>query len=201
MSDATNPLEEAIERSLDAFVYAPIGLLFEGPDRFPDLVRKGKDQVNTARMLGQFAVQTGQGEAEKAIEKGRKQLLEALSGLGAGAVNKPSAAGSATPTGTSTAKQSTKKTAPAKKATKRKPAKKATAKKRASGRAKKRASKKTSAPTATGLAIPDYDGLSASQVVSRLGGLSPKELRAVGAYEEATRGRKTILNKVAQLEA
>jgi hypothetical protein len=51
------------------------------------------------------------------------------------------------------------------------------------------------------LAIPDYDGLSASHVVNRLAGLSASELEAVRAYEAANRGRKTILSKVAQLQA
>jgi hypothetical protein len=55
------------------------------------------------------------------------------------------------------------------------------------------------APEASSLAIPDYDSLSASQVVNRLPSLSADELEAVRAYEAAHRGRKTILNKVAQL--
>ena len=50
------------------------------------------------------------------------------------------------------------------------------------------------------LAIPGYDVLSASQVVQRLPGLSSEELEAVRAYEAASRGRKTILNRVAQLQ-
>jgi hypothetical protein len=55
------------------------------------------------------------------------------------------------------------------------------------------------APPSDDLAIPDYDSLSASQVVNRLPGLSADELEAVRSYESAHRGRKTILNKVAQL--
>jgi hypothetical protein len=51
------------------------------------------------------------------------------------------------------------------------------------------------------LAIPDYDSLSASQVMPRLSSLSPEELEAVRFYEEEHRGRKTILNKVAQIRA
>jgi hypothetical protein len=50
------------------------------------------------------------------------------------------------------------------------------------------------------LAIPDYDGLSASQVVNRLAGLAPAELEQVQRYEAAHRRRKTILSKVAQLQ-
>jgi hypothetical protein len=49
------------------------------------------------------------------------------------------------------------------------------------------------------LAIPDYDSLSAFQVMPRLEALDPGDLDAVREYEESTRGRRTILNKIAQL--
>lgn len=55
-------------------------------------------------------------------------------------------------------------------------------------------------PSAEGLAIPGYDSLSASQVVQRLAGLSQDELVAVGEYESAHRGRRTILTRVGQLK-
>ncbi len=55
-------------------------------------------------------------------------------------------------------------------------------------------------PEAASLAIPGYDSLSASQVVQRLAGLRAEELRAVGRYEAARRGRRTILSRVAQLQ-
>jgi hypothetical protein len=51
------------------------------------------------------------------------------------------------------------------------------------------------------LAIPGYDSLSASQVMPRLEGLSTDELELVRLYELANRGRKTILNKIAQIQA
>jgi hypothetical protein len=53
--------------------------------------------------------------------------------------------------------------------------------------------------TASGLAIPDYDTLSASQVVRRLDGLGQPELEAVVRHEAATRGRRTILHRAQQL--
>jgi hypothetical protein len=56
------------------------------------------------------------------------------------------------------------------------------------------------APPVESLAIPGYDSLSASQVVQRLAGLSGPELDQVAVYEEATRGRRTILSKVAMLQ-
>ncbi|MCJ7670972.1 MAG: hypothetical protein MUP67_02855, partial [Acidimicrobiia bacterium] len=51
-----------------------------------------------------------------------------------------------------------------------------------------------------GLAIPDYDELSASQVVDRLDGLASGALAGIRAYETAHRGRATILGKLDQLE-
>ena len=55
-------------------------------------------------------------------------------------------------------------------------------------------------PAVDSLAIPGYDTLSASQVVQRLPGLAGVELEAIRAYESAGRARKTILNRVAQLQ-
>lgn len=56
-------------------------------------------------------------------------------------------------------------------------------------------------PSPADLAIPGYDALSASQVVQRLAGLSPQELEAVRVYETATRARRTVLGRVAQLQS
>jgi hypothetical protein len=56
-------------------------------------------------------------------------------------------------------------------------------------------------PPSGELAIPDYDSLSASQVVPRLEGLSADERDAVRRYEAAHRGRKTILSKLQQLDS
>jgi hypothetical protein len=47
-----------------------------------------------------------------------------------------------------------------------------------------------------GLALADYDDLSASQVVDRLEGLSAADLEAIRAYEAEHRARNTILGKI-----
>lgn len=58
------------------------------------------------------------------------------------------------------------------------------------------------APTgqAAMLAIPQYDSLSAIQVVPRLEGLTDAELDQLREYEVATRSRRTILAKISQLQ-
>ncbi len=55
------------------------------------------------------------------------------------------------------------------------------------------------APPVEELPIPDYDELSASQVIERLEGLDADSLEAIRAYEAGHRGRNTILGKIAQL--
>jgi hypothetical protein len=55
------------------------------------------------------------------------------------------------------------------------------------------------APEVADLPIPDYDELSASQVIERLEGLDAGSLEAIRAYEASHRGRNTILGKIAQL--
>ena len=49
--------------------------------------------------------------------------------------------------------------------------------------------------------LAGYDDLSASQVVKLLDSLSTDELRSVVTYEEASRGRRTILTRAGQLIA
>jgi hypothetical protein len=73
--------------------------------------------------------------------------------------------------------------------------------KAAAAKRKAKAPAKRKPVVAPGLAIPGYDTLSASQVVPRLDALRAAELEAVRAYEAAHRGRRTILNRIAQLQA
>lgn len=47
--------------------------------------------------------------------------------------------------------------------------------------------------------LAGYDSLSASQVVRLLDSLDAAELALVAAYEAATRGRRTIINRTSQL--
>jgi hypothetical protein len=192
-----DPIEDAVEQALSTFVYAPIGLLFDGPAPFPKLVRNGRNQVTNARMMGQFAVQVGRTEVSKRAAEVDGPVVDLLRGLGF--IDGPPPGPAPTPTSATVpdkpeqraAKLGTAKSpAPQKPAADKRAAEKATAKK---------ATKKLPAPTAAGLPITDYDSLSASQVVSRLQGLSAGELEAVRSYEAATRGRKTILNRVQQL--
>jgi hypothetical protein len=171
------PVEQAVEQAMDLFVYAPIGLLFEGATLLPQLVEKGRNQVTMARMIGKFAVNQGRTEATKVAGKLQDQAAGVFDFLGDSVTPLPAD--------------------PPRAARPARPAAKAT--RTAKGAPAAPASANGVVDPAS-LAIPDYDGLSASQVVNRLAGLSAAELRNVQRYEAANRGRKTILSKVAQLQ-
>ena len=191
MTDEKNPIEQA----LDVLVYAPLGFVFSAGELFPSLVEKGRSQLSMAKMVGQFAVQQGQTEAGKVFDKASKQALATLEQLSAfnrsgnGNGNGASANGASA---NGAAAKVTPAPAPAPAA----PIEVAVVEERVA----EQPAVATSGPEAAELAIPDYDSLSASQVLPRLTGLAIDELEAVRAYEAAHRGRKTILNRVAQLQ-
>ena len=210
MSD-DNGNKTPAEQAMEVFVYAPIGLLFEGSTLLPQLVERGRNQVTMARMIGKFAVEQGRTEAVKTASKLGDQAAGLLDFLGDSmtpAVDLPAPVAerpaNARPRSTGRAMRAAKtaskptaaptpEAAPAKgAATKAAPAK---------GAATKAAPGTDLPVTAASLAITDYDGLSASHVVNRLAGLSADELDAVRRYEAANRGRKTILSKIAQLQS
>jgi hypothetical protein len=185
---AKTPVEQAVEHAVDVFVYAPIGLLFEGASLLPQLIEKGKSQVTMARMIGQFAVTQGQTEAEKLAAKLQDQAIEVLARIGGSSTAPPAPVVPSPPAPSS---EPAAAAGPPPSVAESPVVDEASHADHAAG----------SAIDAGSLAIPDYDGLSASHVVNRLAGLAPAELEAVRLYEMANRGRKTILSKVAQLQA
>jgi hypothetical protein len=177
-----SPIEQAVEHAFDLFVYAPIGILFEGASLLPELVAKGKSQVAMARVIGTFAVDKAQSTVGGLSAKLQDQTAGVIDFIGDSITPVAPDLPDPEPPAPAPAEASTPPRAVAKEAT-------------------KAVAGAGSAIRAASLAIPDYDGLSASQVVNRLAGLSPAELTNVQQYEAAHRGRKTILSKVAQLQA
>ncbi|MEY2433872.1 MAG: hypothetical protein QOC92_3597 [Acidimicrobiaceae bacterium] len=170
MTERKSPIEQA----LDLFFYAPLGFLLNAQEVVPELIEKGHQQVAVARMFGKFAIEN---EAPKQIAELQKQVQKVAEQLTARAGGHRQAAppASTAPSSNGPSMPATQTSAPV-------------------------ARPPAHGPGAAGLAIVDYDSLSASQVVPRLEGLSDSELASVRDYEAAHRGRKTILNKIAQLQ-
>jgi hypothetical protein len=180
--DERSPLDGLVDAAVDLFVYAPIGLFFEAPTLLPKLAEQGRVHANNARLFGQFAVRHGEAEMRRRLEGVEAQAEGLLRMFGL----LPDEEEAARPAREPVAERpgavgGSRVVAPV-------------------ARPESGNGHAPVAPAVDSLAIPDYDSLSASQVVTRLEGLSADELEAVRAYESAHRGRKTILNKVAQLQ-
>jgi hypothetical protein len=162
-----------LEHVLDVCVYAPLGFALEARSLLPKFVDRGRNQVVLARVVGKYAVRKGTRATEGAFEQAQEQVLGVLRLVGAAPAEEPSSNGHTPHPDNGQRPAAVSEPAP----------------------------RPTSAIDPATLAIPDYDALSASQVVPRLESLTADELEAVREYEADTRGRKTILNKVAQLQS
>ncbi len=178
-AEVRSPAEQAVEHAFELLVYAPIGLLFEGSSLLPELIAKGKQQVGTARVMGKFFIEQVQKQAAQTASRLQDQTAGVIDFLGDSVT--PLVADD-TPSTTAAAERARPVPNPVTEVVDEVEAAEA------------------DAVDVASLAIPDYDGLSASQVVNRLASLSPAELTNVQRYEAAHRGRKTILSKVAQLQ-
>jgi hypothetical protein len=176
----TDPRKSA-EQAVEVLLYAPIGFALEARKLLPTFVDRGRQQVQMARMIGQFAVGQGQVEAAKRLERAQSQAhrqartILAELGLAAdgGAVGGGDRSDHPVPASPDTTLSAPPVPAPA--------------------------APQASAASAD-LAIAGYDALAASHVIPRLAGLGPEELEAVRRYESAHRARKTILGRIAQLQ-
>ena len=206
-TDEPDAGQDPVERLLDLCVFAPLGFVTDASRVIPDLAERGRQQVTVARMVGEFAVTWGNTKVQGMVAQAQEHAVEVLQRLGVASPEPGQAPGSplsepepeppAVPRdgplrddaveGPGVAEEPevveiddvwlvedaflASVTAPV-----------------------------AGAAEAATLAIPDYDNLSASQVVPRLDGLTPAELDAVLRYERGHRHRRTILNRVAQLQ-
>ena len=210
-----------VDQALDLFVYAPIGLALTAAEELPKLVEKGRQQVTSRaamyKMIGQFAVAHGQQTAERFV-RGATDRVTGRPGedTRSESATRPTSSSptSSSPTSSSPTSSSPASPSPSPTAPVRSPSAGSSPSANGNGRGRAEGSTMATtdpvadptadpvapAPSSDDLAIPGYDALSASQVVQRLAGLSPAELESVRAYEASTRGRKTILSRVNQLQ-
>lgn len=177
MTDEKNMTDEKkspVDAALELLVFAPLGLMMTARENLPGLIAKGRQQLTGQVAMAKMMGQYAVKEGEKDLRKRVEGVAETLSALGV----LPDTSAPPTPT-------ASKGSAPA----------------ASNGSTPKPAPKPSTTRTSSELSIPGYDTLSASQVVQRLAGLTVDELEAVRNYEAGTRGRRTILSKIAQLES
>jgi hypothetical protein len=182
-STPTDPsILERIGSAAEVVVFAPLGFALEARSLMPRLAERGRNHIAMAKMMGEFAVRKGADDLKAGL--GRDPLSVVLRSVGLadrrGDGPGPSPDNSRREGGSAASGAASGSPVP---------------------RVSPAAQAAAAGIDAGSLGIPGYDLLSASQVVPRLDGLSVKELDLVQRYEAGTRGRKTILAKIAQLRA
>jgi hypothetical protein len=181
---------DAADKAMEYLVYAPIGFAVYLRDTAPSFLKvfvaRGRsvldeqrksvgDQLGQARAVGEFATTRGGPHVGRIVTDGLSQVRERTEGvidaLGT-LLGRP-----ATPPAPSAPGAAPERGTPA-------PTSWAPPSTAGNGRH---------------LAIPDYDELSASQVVEHLDGLSREDLDAIREYETEHRARNTVLGKIEQL--
>lgn len=185
----------------DIVRYAPLAILLDGPSLLPQLAEQGKEHVRNARALGPVALRRVERHLRGNFGDLGTQAADLLRATGLVTTASDQAAASAAADGSTNGREATAP-APAASQGQAGPADETAGAAGLQGTdGAAAATPAGSGPRAETLAIPDYDSLSAMQVVNRLPGLAPDELTAVRDYEAGHRSRKTILNRVAQLQA
>ncbi|CAN5257821.1 hypothetical protein BH20ACT3_BH20ACT3_04990 [soil metagenome] len=87
MSSDKRPVDQAVEY----VVYAPLGFVLEAKRLLPTFVERGRQQVQMARMIGQFAVRQGQTEARGRLGQAQGQAEAVLHEFGLLPVDEPAA--------------------------------------------------------------------------------------------------------------
>lgn len=184
LDDEKNPIDQA----LDVLVYLPLGLVLDFPRSVPRYIDRGREQFDVARRIGRQAIGRPPTVSLRQIDRLNAHTRHTLRALGVATDTARSTSGNGSdpepgPTGPNVtgarAGEDQKPTAPVPAPAVRAP----------------------SGIDPESLAITGYDSLSASQVVPRLDSLASDELEQVRLYEQGARGRKTILSKIAQLQA
>lgn len=169
--------QDPIEQLIDLFIYAPIGLLYEYDEVRERLVKRGKSQVQLARVVGQLAVRgrRAAGEPNDVAETAAAAIAKVVTEIGGLLGLTPdqrreSTAGSPPPSRPPSPHPALPQIP---------------------------ADGETTQPAAP---IADYEQLKAKEIIPLLDALSAEQRAVVRAQELDGRARKTVLAKLDRLD-
>lgn len=172
MTASASAERDPIEQLLDLVLYAPLGLVTQLDDLLPGLVERGRSQAVMARTIGQFAVRSGSAQVQSRVSDVQRQVDSLLRSFAdLAASRRRNAASTSTTSSAST-----------------------------DGTASPAPTAAVAEPSST-LPIAGYDEMRAADIVPLLADLSADQRRTIEHHERANRARKTILARLAQLEA
>lgn len=177
--DEKSPADQLVE----LLVYAPVGMLYEYQTVMEQVVKRGRSQVQLAKVMGKMAAQRGQNDVEENVGE---VLSSAAETIAKGITEFGAAIGLAPP-----------KTSSADDTPEEQPAKEAATEKSAP---KTAGSKQPEPASKLPLPIAGYDELKAREIISLLPDLDRDQRARLAKHERENRNRKTVLAKLDQLE-
>jgi hypothetical protein len=187
---------DTVERALRLFVYGPVGLacyLRDSAPTFMDVfVSRGKREIDGARRAVEERL--GLAKSAPAPPTAQQRVADGLGNLGKVAAQAAAMAGPVVSAATNAAANAASSMSAPRPGGIPSVGNPETAVRGAAAAGAGNGS-------TTDLPIPGYDGLSATQVIERLDGLSRGALERVRLYELAHRARRTILASIDQLTA
>jgi len=191
-----NPVDQLVE----LLVYAPIGLLYEYEDVLPKLVRRGRSQVQLARVMAQLAAKgSGNGhDRQPGID-----LFNVASSIAARLVTGLGAEIGLSPTSRGTASANRDAAADGSSEPEAEPKVEPEAEVEAEPKVEPEAEVEVDADhvEVDPPLIEDYDDLTAREIIALLDDLDDTQRARIKDRELAGRGRKTVLAKLERLEA
>lgn len=159
----------SLDTVLDVLVYAPLGIAVQLQKEFPALVERGRQAVTHQGAMYKAVGEFAVGQVKSKAEEHAGGIYDLLSSVGLIQKDEPA------PDDFETA--DTEPPDPGDTSDTR----------------------DDSVPARSGLPIDDYETLPAAQIVPMLAGLGAEEQSAIGEYEAAHRGRRTILGRLQRL--
>lgn len=187
MSDEEqNPVDQLI----DLFVYAPVGMLYEYQEVIPKLVKRGKSQVQLARVVGKMAADRGGAETFTMVAEGmanlvNRQLVDLSQAMGFGPV--PDQKDTPPPSKPRLALVASVDDEQSK------------SEDHGSDADERDGADHGDDGEPEVLPIARYDELTAREIIGLLDELEPSQLDRIRRHEENNRARKTVLGKLDRL--
>lgn len=168
--------DDPIERLLDLFVYAPIGLLATGGEHLDEFIRTGREKAAVARTVGRFALQGVDDRVARSVGDVEVMAREFLSIVLAN-------------TSPAARRRTTDADAPVADTTDTTDAPSDAGDGAADG-------SPATVPGGVDDLVPGYDDLTAREILPLLDGLDVDALDRIEAHERAGRDRSTVLARL-----
>lgn len=204
----SNRSRSPFDVAADLFVYAPVGLMSQVSKSMPELVEVGRSKLaaplGAARVVGEMFVRQHQHEITDHIRRAGQWLTDVVVDVESRSSTSRASQTSQTPRASTSSRTSHATTSAEPRTEAPSPAtdlSAATPDLQDTPQSTKGSGASRPSAVPFDFPIPGYSTLSATQIATRLSGLSRDDLEAIRAFESQARKRRTVLHRIDELLA